>query len=266
MSSFQRRWFVNTWFVLLAGCSEGDPEEGPSEAARASWALTVKVDGADVKLPLEGMDVFLVEDEKKYPEIFEITGPSVALVGEFPLAAHVESDPPPSPWIVDVAMAAVADDRWVTGLEKKNIQSAARLALAVLEEGDPIPRLCALLQDLSLGEFNRRDVLSRLYARPDPRAIPVLVKTIHDDPSGAVVNPAIEVLAGFRWPEAVDGLITCFDANFEGKQDWKRAFTPAMFRENVAASLRKLTGQDLPADRKRWEAWWQANRGSFRPR
>lgn len=141
--------------------------------------------------------------------------------------------------------------------------AAARLALAVLEEGDPLPRLWDLLQDLSLGEFDRRDVLSRLHERPDPRTIPILVKAIKTDPSGAVVNPCIEVLASFRFPEAVDGLIECFDADFEGKSDWKRAYKPEMFRENIAKSLRALTGMDFPADKKPWADWWNANRSSF---
>jgi hypothetical protein len=75
--------------LIPAGCSDGDPGEGPSESAKASWALTLKMDGADVRLPLERFYVYLVEDEKTYPEIFEFEGPGVALAGEFPKEIHV---------------------------------------------------------------------------------------------------------------------------------------------------------------------------------
>jgi hypothetical protein len=75
--------------LLAVGCDlENSSDEGPSEATRASWVMTLKVDGAEVKLPLESLDVFLVEDNQ-YPEIYELLGPSVALVGEFPTSIHV---------------------------------------------------------------------------------------------------------------------------------------------------------------------------------
>ena len=67
-----------------------------------------------------------------------------------------------------------------------------------------------------------------------------------------------------RFPEAIDALIECFDAKFDGKGDWKRAYTPEMFRERIAKSLTRLTGQNFPADKKQWETWWQANRASFK--
>jgi hypothetical protein len=77
------------FLAVLAGCTDGDPEEGPSAATKASWALTLRVDGAEIKAPLEILNVFLVEDEKQHPEIFEIVGPGVALVGEIPKDVHV---------------------------------------------------------------------------------------------------------------------------------------------------------------------------------
>jgi len=72
----------------LAGCGEAPSDGEIPEKTRASWMLTFKVDGADVKVPLEVMHVYLVDDEK-YPETFEIVGPGVALVGEFPTTIHV---------------------------------------------------------------------------------------------------------------------------------------------------------------------------------
>jgi len=111
----------------------------------------------------------------------------------------------------------------------------------------------------TLGEFDRRTVVWRLGDRRDPAAIPHLLKAIRTDPSGAVVNQAITVLSAFKYKAAAAGLIECFDADFEGKSDWKRAYTPDMFRENIAESLRRITGQDFGADKARWEAWWQSS-------
>jgi len=133
----------------------------------------------------------------------------------------------------------------------------AKIALASLDDGDAVPRLAALLGDKSFGEFDRREVVWRLGERADPRAIPLLIKAIHTDPSGAVVNQAITVLAFFKYKVAVAGLIECFDADFKGKNDWKRAYEPGMFQDNIAESLRAITGRSTGTDKKQWLEWWQ---------
>lgn len=138
----------------------------------------------------------------------------------------------------------------------------AKIALASLDESDPVGRLCALLDDKSFREFNRRAVVWRLGDRRDPRAVPFLIRAIKTDPSGAVVNQSITVLSVFKYKAAVEGLIDCFDADFERKSDWKRAYKPEIFRENIAHSLRELTGRNLGADKKQWEDWWKAE-GQF---
>ena len=114
-----------------------------------------------------------------------------------------------------------------------------------------------MLNDKSLGEFQRRTVVWRLGNCRDPRAVPLLIRTIKSDPSGSVVNQAITVLAAFKSQEAVQGLIECFDADFRGKSDWKRAYKSAMFRENIAESLRAITGQSFGPDKEEWLKWWQ---------
>lgn len=72
---------------LLGGC-EKSTETG-SVAPPQEWALDLTVDGAPVKLPLEIMDVFLVEEDQ-YPETFEMRGAGVTLVGQFPVTIHVD--------------------------------------------------------------------------------------------------------------------------------------------------------------------------------
>jgi hypothetical protein len=79
---------------LLSSC--GLTDEGrvaAADAARAKaqrdWKVKFEGEGADADLALERMDVYLVEDDDEYPEIFEIHGADVVLVGEFPMDLHV---------------------------------------------------------------------------------------------------------------------------------------------------------------------------------
>lgn len=144
---------------------------------------------------------------------------------------------------------------YYTGLDKAAIW-AARVAIVTLKEKDPTPRYCEFLADRSLGEFERRGMVWRLGDRPDPAAIPHLITAIKTDPSGAVVNQAITVLSVYKHQAAVEGLIGCFDAEFEQKADWKRAYSPAMFRQNIAETLRAITGQSFGADKATWQEWW----------
>ena len=144
-------------------------------------------------------------------------------------------------------------------LEQERL-AAARISLASLSPTNRTAKLCELLTDPSFGQYQRRTVVWRLGDHPDPRAIPYLAKSIKTDTSGAVVNQSIAVLAVFKYKAAVDALIDCFDSDFRGKQDWKRAYKPEMFRDNLADSLRRLTGQRFGADRAQWLQWWKDHR------
>lgn len=79
------------WLLLLASCGDGSEADAAKAraAAKKEWALTLKVDGADVRVPLEVMNVLLIKRGDD-PEIFEILGPGVALVGEFPAGVKVD--------------------------------------------------------------------------------------------------------------------------------------------------------------------------------
>lgn len=143
---------------------------------------------------------------------------------------------------------------------KQRRLAAARIAVASLDPGDRAAKLCELLTDPSFDQYQRRTVVWRLGDHPDGCAIPFLAKAIKTDPSGAVVNQAITVLAVFKYKAAVDALITSFDADFKGKSDWKRAYEPEMFRENIADSLSRLTGRHIGADKAQWSKWWEDHR------
>jgi hypothetical protein len=75
---------------LLACASGGSKTE--KAAGKETWQLVYTHDGAEVSLPLEQMHIYLVEEEDQYPEVFEITGDGVTLVGSFPMDCHVGYD------------------------------------------------------------------------------------------------------------------------------------------------------------------------------
>lgn len=140
----------------------------------------------------------------------------------------------------------------------------AKIAVAVLEEGDRVPRLSALLVDPTLDEFQRVDVIQRLRQTTDPRAVGPLLDRIRKDSQGRIQYFAISALASFRCPEAVDALIECLGMDFTGKNAGKLASDPAQFREAARAGLRSLTRVDHPADAEQWKAWWRSHRDGFR--
>jgi HEAT repeat protein len=140
--------------------------------------------------------------------------------------------------------------------------AAAKIAAASLDPDNRTLKLCQLLAEPSFDQYQRRSVVWALGNHPDSQAIPFLATAIKTDKSGAVVNQAITILAEFKYKAAVDALVDSFDADFQGKQDWKRAYEPKMFRDNIAQTLTHLTGQQFPADKQQWQAWWNSHRDS----
>jgi len=74
---------------LLAACG-GSEEQQASQAhatAKATWAFVLKVDGAEVRIPLSEMNILLFKDEdyaKEHPAPFQIKGEGLLLIGEIP--------------------------------------------------------------------------------------------------------------------------------------------------------------------------------------
>ena len=80
--------------LLLAGCGGSEEEDAAKDraASQATWAVILKVDGADVRWPLKVMNVLLFKDEevaKANPSAFEIEGQGVHLIGEIAPADDV---------------------------------------------------------------------------------------------------------------------------------------------------------------------------------
>jgi hypothetical protein len=89
------RLIVALSLLGAAGC--GASEEAAAakdrEASKATWALVLRVDGADVSIPLKVMNVLLYKDEeyaKQNPSVFAIEGTGVQLIGEIAAADNVD--------------------------------------------------------------------------------------------------------------------------------------------------------------------------------
>ncbi len=81
--------------LCAAGCGMSDEAAAAKdrESSMASWALILRVDGVDVKIPLKAMNVLLFKDEehaKQNPSVFQIEGSGVQLIGEIAAADNVD--------------------------------------------------------------------------------------------------------------------------------------------------------------------------------
>ena len=86
---------------------------------------------------------------------------------------------------------------------------AARVALTYLDTRDGVVKLAKMLDDPTLDRNQRYDIVLRLGWRPDPRAIPYLIKVIKTDSDYYIIDLAIGALAEVRSRAAVERLIEC---------------------------------------------------------
>jgi hypothetical protein len=85
---------ASLWLILLSACGGSEEEDAAKDraASMAGWAAVLKVDGADVRIPLQVMNVLLFKDEeyaKANPSAFEIEGQGLHLIGEIAAADDV---------------------------------------------------------------------------------------------------------------------------------------------------------------------------------
>jgi HEAT repeat protein len=134
---------------------------------------------------------------------------------------------------------------------------AAKVALAHLDGENEVLHLAAMLADPTLERNHRYDVVMRLGMRPDPRAIPHLVRVIKTDSDHYIIDMAIQALSEFKYKAAVEGLIDCFDVTFKEENLGKgEHVTAATYRNLLARSLQRITGQPFGADKEQWLTWW----------
>jgi len=76
--------------LVIASCSASEPD--PEAVVEAfEQELVLEINGADLKVPLEAMDVWLNEDPDR-PESFAIHGDDVSIVGRLPAELRIGYD------------------------------------------------------------------------------------------------------------------------------------------------------------------------------
>jgi hypothetical protein len=75
--------------LLTTSCMGSEEEEANQAhaAAKATWCIVLKVDGADVRIALSEMNILLFKDDdyaKQHAAPFEIKGEGLHLIGEIP--------------------------------------------------------------------------------------------------------------------------------------------------------------------------------------
>lgn len=182
----------------------------------------------------------------EYPEIIE----SLAAIG----------DPAALPAIREIVAAkgqVVRDGEAVFPELNGERLIAAKMAEGAWDADGGVARFCEMLGDETLDRQQRRDLIFRLAAHPDPRAIPSLVRVVKKDEDSFVVEMAIRGLAEFRYKAAVEGLIECFDVEFKETGLGKGlVITATECRNSVARSLQRITGESFGADKQQWLTWW----------
>jgi HEAT repeat protein len=144
----------------------------------------------------------------------------------------------------------------------------ARVTLAAFDADKGIARLGQMLGDQSLSVHERYDAVMCLSRRHDPKAIPYLLKLIKteccykaagwNDSRHYILDMAIGDLGEMKYKAAVEGLIDCFDLQFQEEKLHKgRRATPATYRLCIVRSLQRITGQPFGDDKQQWRRWWE---------
>ncbi|MBC7773243.1 MAG: HEAT repeat domain-containing protein [Pyrinomonadaceae bacterium] len=135
-----------------------------------------------------------------------------------------------------------------------SVRSVAAIALALHGTPDNVPQLIPLLKDKDRSV--RRSALVALQRLHNPLAVTALLEA---------ADPAIEFESSVR-AEAVDAL-----GQYPEQRVLQRLIAalddPQLIVNQAAhSSLRTLTGQDMPADRRLWAGWAKDNSSPFAAR
>ena len=93
-----------------------------------------------------------------------------------------------------------------------------------------------------------------------------LTDVLCTDESAPMRTFALRALAAIRTPDAVEGLIRGFEADYKNVQGFKvsRDYDYRReFREKILEALKEITGEDFGVKTKEWRRWLDAHRGAI---
>lgn len=135
-----------------------------------------------------------------------------------------------------------------------SVRSVAAIALALHGTPDHVPQLVPLLKDKDRSV--RRSVLVALQRLHNPAAVSGLLEAADPatEPEAEVRAEAADALGQYAEPRVLQRLIAALD-------------DPHLIVNKAAySSLRTLTGQEMPADRRTWAGWAKDNATPFAAR
>jgi HEAT repeat protein len=124
-----------------------------------------------------------------------------------------------------------------------NVRAVAVTALGRHGSPDHVPLIVPLLKDPSRSvRFAAACTLQRLH---NPVAVTPLLDSLdpRTEPDGAIRAEVADALGQYAEPRVLDGLAAALDDS------------DIVVNQRALASLKTLTGQSLPADRRAWTRW-----------
>jgi hypothetical protein len=134
-------------------------------------------------------------------------------------------------------------------------RNKARRVLVLLEENDPLPKICELAESYSKGGSGLVPLIWELRRRQDLRSIPTLLRIVQTSPSGWDSNEAIDALGDHKDRLSVEALLQCYDANLDDKAYMANR---GHAKDHIAKALRNITDQSIGPDKEQWATWWKA--------
>lgn len=188
-----------------------------------------------------------------YPKVLDAIANLKPVEAVDPLIQHIDKPSVPE------TLGRIGDPRAIPALrplaEAGNME--AMVALCRLGDDEIISSLVTQATNLDRDDLDRVGALHALNeALASPRIVPLLVRVVHNDPSGMVCDIAIRSLAQHKTNKAIHGLIGCFEIDFAEKAMWKPAYLPEHYRAHIAQSLEQLTGQTFGDNPDAWRKWW----------
>jgi HEAT repeats len=145
---------------------------------------------------------------------------------------------------------------------KGETRDGVQLLILKLQGGDPVPELLAFLRDPNFA--NRYEVIDRLEALKDNRAVHDLTVVLCTDTGWAMRRSAAQALGGIASPDAIAGLVQGLDADYRNVPPEKVSadydYKPE-FQKDILEQLKRVTGQDFGTDSTKWKNWLAAQDG-----